>query len=861
MLPKFEDWFRAKGIPFQNFGKGNTKQHQWRLSFDFLSHAVAQEFAAAKAFTFNHIEFRAARSNYAAPIWGTDIVVAGCRELSSFERCMNGYISARYGRDAIANSHMILNSDAYAIGVPPYISLSQPMLLYFYNLRGCLQNPAYLQTASTSSSPSEIRSLQAQLDELRRQGINTVRSLNAIIAEHAKMIDEVRQSNRDLATALSYMSLVNSATAELSSTQSDLKTMEGKHDTLELMALVISDEAIRHDFRERICRTDTAIAEQRQTLITARHELKMLRTHATTFLPGSQLAPPPAPQPPSAYTADTDSERYQLRQRTQESDASASLPSKRPLSEMQTLHDDQAVLHALDGDEDMADASSANGTPATSHAQISQSEIVRSASRGSSAPPTSLLTPAPSNPHFHVTTQGDNIIVGGGSSFFVCYALLFLACYALLSQCSLIFLSTSVHVPFQYVMQTLSFQLPLVEAYHRNVMKTDAFSSLLTAHKPHAWVISEMKSHQPVSSRLHVRSYNIFESTGVKINTRSSKWGVIVGIHRNFPVQQVNILDKLQGRALIVDIIIPTVAGRGFPHRIIGLYAPYDPGDHDPYIATFWDHITNICHSAKYSWSLIGDLNVTLTSMESTGRDALNNSACASYRGFLCNTSAIDLWSHQGDADARSMFTFRNHYGQLIIDQCAYSSIGITIGSVSVPNFFVPATDHKLISVSLIINPPPNIPSTVHLSTAITPPVYSPHFRYPKPPGPYTPSRKITNPTIRLITTIACMYCRHNVAGYTATFAPSLLSPKLISPFHPCMLTIAHYSSLCLETLGVLCAKSVIAKSVLSLSAALVSQPNHASMLVSSADLQNHFMRVLVTPLARPSHYRFPTNP
>lgn len=59
-----------------------------------------------------------------------------------------------------------------------------------------------------------------------------------------------------------------------------------------------------------------------------------------------------------------------------------------------------------------------------------------------------------------------------------------------------------------------------------DVMKHAAISRSILTLRPHAAIISETKSRDPVSSRLSISSeYNTFESEGIPCNRgRSSKW-------------------------------------------------------------------------------------------------------------------------------------------------------------------------------------------------------------------------------------------------------------------------------------------------------------------------------------------------
>ncbi|KAJ7015870.1 hypothetical protein C8F04DRAFT_914980, partial [Mycena alexandri] len=70
----------------------------------------------------------------------------------------------------------------------------------------------------------------------------------------------------------------------------------------------------------------------------------------------------------------------------------------------------------------------------------------------------------------------------------------------------------------------------------------------------------------------------------------------------------------LQRRVIAVDIILQANDGSSFPHRVIGAYAPWDPGT--PATRDFWPELTNLVQSTTTSWTLGGDLNATVSASE-----------------------------------------------------------------------------------------------------------------------------------------------------------------------------------------------------------------------------------------------------
>jgi hypothetical protein len=56
----------------------------------------------------------------------------------------------------------------------------------------------------------------------------------------------------------------------------------------------------------------------------------------------------------------------------------------------------------------------------------------------------------------------------------------------------------------------------------------------------------------------------------------------------------------------MIDIVLGTSSGKGFIHRVIGAYAPWNPGIDD---SDFWAQVMMLCRGSQYSWTLAGDLN------------------------------------------------------------------------------------------------------------------------------------------------------------------------------------------------------------------------------------------------------------
>ncbi|KAG6822432.1 hypothetical protein H0H92_013905, partial [Tricholoma furcatifolium] len=212
----------------------------------------------------------------------------------------------------------------------------------------------------------------------------------------------------------------------------------------------------------------------------------------------------------------------------------------------------------------------------------------------------------------------------------------------------------------------------------------------------------------------------------------------MVGVHRSLTVaRQVLLPSELGARAVAVDVVIPTTEQTGFVHRIIGVYAPWDPGENP---GQFWSSIADVCRSSSHSWSVHGDFNVSLTSIESISAPSHGHSPRDAYRTFLANTYAVDLWSLIPDRHYETHYTFRTlaannnpesaFRARAIIDRVATSRVGIVSGDIATLDTFIPCTDHRPIISNIVLTPPDH--GHANIPSEIPPLSYTPRFLYPR---------------------------------------------------------------------------------------------------------------------------------
>jgi hypothetical protein len=150
--------------------------------------------------------------------------------------------------------------------------------------------------------------------------------------------------------------------------------------------------------------------------------------------------------------------------------------------------------------------------------------------------------------------------------------------------------------------------------------KISNVTSVISFRNPHAFVITETKTNEKLSSKLPSFEYNIFEEAVPQTGGKSHKWGVAVGIRKDIQIsQRVAVTNpSLRGRLLAIDIILPTDSGLGFVHRIMGIYAPWEPGINniDPFAREFWADVTAFCQNTTTSWTMAGDVNATVVAIE-----------------------------------------------------------------------------------------------------------------------------------------------------------------------------------------------------------------------------------------------------
>ena len=244
-------------------------------------------------------------------------------------------------------------------------------------------------------------------------------------------------------------------------------------------------------------------------------------------------------------------------------------------------------------------------------------------------------------------------------------------------------------------------------------IKLHHVNSVIKMRNPQVFVIGETKTKSKLSKSLPYSEYDIYEEEGVGAeNHHIFKWGIVVGIRKDLQVvQRLQITQQsLKGRVVAIDIILPTPGGKCIPHRIIGCYAPWNPGETD-LNKHFWSDLTRLCRSdPKISWTLAGDLNATVAPFE---RHSGGTEARRQYLQFLHSSNGRDLWADNPDRTRLTDWTCRSKHADghptegNIIDRVATSQSTFIDAEISVTDKYddwIPYTDHRAIIARITLS-------------------------------------------------------------------------------------------------------------------------------------------------------------
>ncbi|KAG0702051.1 hypothetical protein DFH29DRAFT_789671, partial [Suillus ampliporus] len=636
-----------------------------RISFDVLRSEDIDTILTTPPYV-NHHTYHATRPRFVEPTYGGEIAIGGCEVLQNPQAQFNMELRKKYGQDVVCFSRVALKGSTYTVvlrdwqttnqfledfgeGLPSSwtrfrnITVGVPDLLYLFNSVGAPANPS---RGAASSSP-QVTHLQVQVDELRRQGAETVGTVNQVLAQTWRAVEkqnEVAQQMMASICTVSTSAALSSRYASLESTCGHLEermvhyheTLEGKPSPAQRIRLDSLLAETEHEYG-RVDKEKDTIAQQLSALQFAQ---------GTQFL--GQTVPHHNDADPSRPPEHGDDVPMSHERPPPEEDDNQCYEPRQRMS-----HDGGSAGPSIDANRMEQEVCWPSTVPFTSLLTVTcplfHSEWVDSG-RGQSM----------------VHERAKCRLVPASFSvirFFFAFTQWLLALALLVSSSAFVILFSLLLL---VMVVHASHPLHIVSLNANGVgdlMKCHTISSMIHQHWPHIWVINETKSPTPAASRVRAPGYNTYENSGVQTvgSPAHGKWGVILGVSNTIHAQCVDTSFDLSltGRVVAVDLVIPTTNGAG-----------PDPQSS----SAFWPSITKLCQQSPYSWSLIGDCNVTLNITETSSRSTSLSQAQLQYRMFLRDCHAVDVWDAQNDADAALTYTFHNHLGQSVIDRAVHST-------------------------------------------------------------------------------------------------------------------------------------------------------------------------------------------
>lgn len=716
---------------------------------------------------------------YIQPLYGLEIAINGISDIGGAKVRIDRHLEAHYGGHpndpVVRHSRLELGGSVYCciLRTPAITSrflsdpwdlfnddmgfnVSRPVYLYVLNSKGVPNVPAFARAVPSSQAPDPV--FQRQLDLLNTRSDNFSATLEHLSRQQESIVTAFHETQDTLQTAFRHAEQSFTLTNMLALTQAEATTQQTNCAMLQLVLGLTQDSTQRQNVQAQLAATEQKITEtnqkrqQLETSIYARQSLPP-PTHTTQNdqpAPNLVTLPIPLPAPDSA--------------------ASGYIPAA-PIFPPTTSQDSEVRANKRP----RIDSQPSNAVASTSAVTLDNSPAHTDPMRIDTVCPLSFpLSLSPVHECSKYLSPGLNAMstkdlpveqnklsevspdMGGDLTSHPSYHLLSALCSIALTFIFFLF-SLRAIVLFLLLVQLFHFPINASDAPSNHAtlglrtlslnsnglgdpMKISAISNMVARVKPHVVVIGETKNTNEVHHRLNLPDYDFFESPARPTPAHTGKWGVIMGIRRGLlHANRVTVPETLHGRAVVLDLVIPTVTGRGFIHRLVGVYAPWNPGGtSQDQQNSFWPSVLELCRNARFSWSLIGDLNVCLTTDETTSLAFPYNHSRSLYLNFLHSSMAIDVWRSQPDTVASQHFytcKTRTRYPNsdvthMIIDRAACSRTGTTSASLSILSDFIPATDHRPILLHATLHAPPTM-SAPSIPYEIPPAAYAPRFRFP----------------------------------------------------------------------------------------------------------------------------------
>jgi len=670
------------------------------------------------------------RPRYVQPSYGLEVAVAGVGEFSGVRAVIDNYIERAFATSGstepvVRRSRLALDDTVYCV-VLSTPEITQRLLAGrddfkpFGDSPIVHDKPQYVYTLNSTSIPLFFSSrtyapfssqqsdnvLQRQLDRVNAQSEATAASLKDVVSDVKQLAHGFQEAQTTITKAFTDSTAVYSANNQLTSAQFDVSSLLQSISTNNILLGITPPE--RQDVvREELENLREQLKEAKTIRAARAAEVEALRASQAPAL----LPPKPVPLLSAAVC-----------------DAAPSSGHKRPRLEAEDSLEENQV-------QEMVASMEVDQQVRLILSSLSNFFEIFSTLLDESAACVDLLLKGFRDHALPNCPQKSYLTPSFSSRF--CF--LHLLCIIIL--CISLFPSTvrafpaSHSLPVSSSLRTMSINANGLS----NPMKLNAIQDVVHNSQPHILVIGETKSANEVGSRLHLPGYDSFENPGQQNGRKSGKWGVIVAVRRGlFTVQRLPTANALRGRAVALDLIIPTTNAVAFPHRFIGIYAPWNPGGTDDKEHLFWPEITTLCSTAKFSWSMAGDFNATLSHLESTSTNHSISPARLRYSQFLQVTDAVDVWQSQPNTTTSpSFFTCKSQLTTVseptfsIIDRVAASRTSTLTAEVALLPHFIPCTDHCPILSRIILSSPSAIPGEPDIPHEVPATAYAPRFRVP----------------------------------------------------------------------------------------------------------------------------------
>ena len=719
------------------------------------------------------------RSRYIQPLFGLEVAVNGVGDAQSAKSMIDSYLQRRYGNSStepvVRRSRVELDGSVYCVilSTPqltqsflrdPFllfensgINPSPPQFLYLLNSNGI--PPVSFNNRFTPSITTDP-SAQRQLDSLSAQCDTMAATVRSLADDQKQLSHSFKSAQDNITQAFADSTAVYAATNLVSTAQAELTSLQQSLTTVQLMSVMAPNSQAQQMILDSIAtltsRIDTAISIRDARA----QELRSLQSRSLPMLTPGRIpdltihaghAQDSLMAGPSSGVGDFPSAHP----------ANISQPAGPPQKRPRTSTEDLDELSEDARDDNLVASNMLIDSQSTVSFHHPTWQFLQELARTHLISLFSLFVSAALKAPIQEFFLSLLSILSLMFSYLSYLSYLsYFSCCSSLRFClsSQVRLRISPSVPFILLLFFLPcLVLPSVQAMPpvnpvslrtisinanglADPMKIAAIQNMVQTSKPHSFVIGETKNSESVSSRLGLDNYDLFENPGRPLNARGKgKWGVIVGIQRGlFNIQSITVSDKLRGRAVALDLTIPTNHNRGFRHRLIGVYAPWNPGGTLEDESSFWPEITTLCNQSSFSWSLHGDFNATLLGSESSSTSLNISPSRLAYSLFLSSTDAIDLWRSQPAADVTHQYTHRSQRNSLtqiptysLIDRSAVSRVGTLAGSITILPNFIPSTDHRPTDTRITLLSPAFLSGFPDFPQEAPPSSYSPRFRHP----------------------------------------------------------------------------------------------------------------------------------